>query len=212
MIHFYKTPDFLKKLSGSLVWDIKTQNKEIYLTFDDGPIPKLTNYILDVLDDFDAKATFFCVGENIYKYPEIYKSILDKNHLTGNHTFNHLKGWSTKNDQFFMNIEKCQELIPGTHPIDKPLFRPPHGQITLNQIRHLKEIYKIVMWDVLAYDFSMAHSPEKSLEKVIGKTKAGSIVVFHDNYKAEEKLKYMLPKFLHHFKEKGFSFNKLDLT
>ena len=212
MIHFYKTPYILKRIAKNLIWTIPTQEKEIFLTFDDGPIPGLTNYILNILDDFDSKATFFCVGDNIKKHNEICKSVVKRGHAIGNHTFNHLKGWSTKNQDYLMNIEKCQAYISQyQQPLQKPLFRPPHGQITLSQIKALTDKYNIIMWDVLAYDFEGSHSSEISLQKTINKTKPGSIVVFHDNYKAEEKLKCMLPKFLQHFKERGFNIKKLEL-
>jgi len=210
LLHFYKTPNFLKRISKDLIWDIPDCSKDLFLTFDDGPIPDLTEYVLDVLDDFDVKATFFCVGENIFKYPHICKKVVEKGHAIGNHTYNHLKGWSTKNDQYFLNIEKCQEHISKYQTLEKPLFRPPHGQITRSQIKNLKDKYDIIMWDVLAYDFDNTHSPQKSLKKVIHLTKPGSIIVFHDNYKAEDKLKYMLPRFLKHFKEKGFRFKLFD--
>ena len=211
LFHFYKTPVLLKKLSKDLIWNIPINKKEIYITFDDGPIPNLTEYVLDILDEFEAKATFFCVGENIYKYPEICQRIVGKGHLLGNHTFNHLKGWSSKNEHYFENVEKCDEYILHYQKAgQKPLFRPPHGQITINQINHLKDKYKIIMWDILAYDFNNNHSPQKSLTKIIQQTKPGSIVVFHDNYKAEEKMIYMLPGYIKHFKERGFSFKKLE--
>lgn len=199
-------------MSKNMVWDIQVEKKDIYLTFDDGPIPKLTDYILDVLKDFDSKGTFFCVGENISNHPQLCENIVKQNHLLANHTFNHLKGWSTKNNQYLLNIEKCQKKISEFQETsNKPLFRPPHGQITKHQIKKLKDKYNIVMWDILSYDFETSHSPEKSLHKIIQKTTAGSIVIFHDNYKAEEKLKYMLPKYLEHFCDQGFIFKKLDL-
>ena len=211
VLHFYKTPGFLKKISDDLVWDIPTNYKDIYLTFDDGPIPNLTEHVLDILDDFKAKATFFCVGDNIFKYPNICKKVIEKGHVIGNHTFNHLKGWSIRNSEYIDNIQKCHEQILKYQKFKhKPLFRPPHGQITKYQIKNLKGDFNIIMWDILAYDFDNTHSPIKSLNRIIRLTRPGSIVVFHDNYKAESKLKYMLPRFLKHFKEHGFNFKKLD--
>lgn len=195
-----------------MIWDVQVTKKVIYLTFDDGPIPRLTNYILDVLKDFDAKGTFFCVGENISKHPQLCEKIVKQNHLLGNHTFNHLKGWSTNNNEYLLNIEKCQKKISEFQEAsNKPLFRPPHGQITKNQIKKLKDNYDIVMWDILSYDFKTSHSAEKSLHKIMQKTTAGSIVIFHDNYKAEEKLKYMLPRYLKYFSDQGFICKKLEL-
>lgn len=211
LLHFYKSPGILEKISNDLIWKIPSAEKKIYLTFDDGPIPDLTEYVLDILDDFEAKATFFCVGDNIRKHHEICKKVIEKGHVIGNHTFNHLKGWSTKNNSYFKNIATCQKYISNYQKSDhKPLFRPPHGQITRNQIKILRDDYKIIMWDILAYDFENTHSPSQSLDKIIKLTRPGSIVVFHDNYKAEIKLKYMLPRFLEHYKEKGFTFKILN--
>ncbi len=211
MLHFYKTPKIFKYFSSDLLWDIPVKSNEIYLTFDDGPIPGLTDYVLDVLDEFDAKSTFFCVGENMLKYPSICSRIVEKEHLVGNHTFHHLKGWTTKTINYIKDVDKCQRIISTHQKLNGvPLFRPPYGKITTKQINKLRANYKIIMWDILAYDFAKDHNPKKSLRKIIDKTRPGSIVVFHDNYKAEHKLKYMLPKYLRHFKDKGFAFKKLD--
>jgi len=211
VVQFYKTPSLLKYISKHLIWGLPTSEKCIYLTFDDGPIPHLTEYVLDVLDEFDAKATFFCVGDNIFKYPEVCKKVIQRGNILGNHTYNHLKGWSTGNQEYIDNIDKCQQIIEKYQKMSKkPLLRPPHGQISLNQINLLKEKYSIIMWDILAYDFDDGDTPKKSLERIIRLTKPGSIVVFHDNYKTEAKLKYMLPRYLRSLKGKGFSFKILD--
>jgi peptidoglycan-N-acetylglucosamine deacetylase len=211
MFHFYKTPGFLKKFSSNLIWDIPTEQNDIYLTFDDGPIPRLTEYVTDTLDKYDAEATFFCVGDNIAKYPDIFDMLLERGHRVGNHTFNHLKGLNTATPVYLENIKACESLIAKKVPaLGKSIFRPPHGQITPRQIKMLKEEYKIIMWDILAYDFDQSHEPEKSLAGIISKTVPGSIVVFHDNFKAEKKLTFMLPRFLDYFKEKGFTFKKIS--
>jgi peptidoglycan-N-acetylglucosamine deacetylase len=211
LLHFYKTPSLIKKFSGHLIWDVKTVEKGIYLTFDDGPIPKLTDFILNQLEHYDAKATFFCVGDNIRKYPEIFRKVLEKGHNIGNHTFNHLKKWNTNLYAYLENTDKCRQIIeanlPG-HP-GKQLFRPPHGQLSPAAIKELKDHYKIIMWDVLTYDFDASHTAQQSLAKSIMHTQPGSIVVFHDNVKAEEKLKYILPRYLEHFAALGFKFKKL---
>jgi peptidoglycan/xylan/chitin deacetylase (PgdA/CDA1 family) len=210
LLHFYKTPDLLKKISKDLIWNVSTNNKEIYITFDDGPIPNLTEYALNVLDEYEAKATFFCVGDNIKKHPHICEKVIKKGHAIGNHTYNHLKGWSTKNSLYLKNIDLCQEYISEFQEAGTtPLFRPPYGQISRNQIKILRKDYRIIMWDILAYDFAGSHTPSQSLDRILKLTKPGSIVVFHDNYKAEKKLKYMLPRFLKHFKENGFTFKEL---
>ena len=211
MIHIYKFPPLIKRLGKNLIWDISTTNKEIFLTFDDGPVPGLTEYVLDVLGEYDAKATFFCVGDNISKHPNICKKIINQGHLIGNHTFNHLKGWSTKNHEYFMNIEKCQQEISKYQPAcGKPLFRPPYGQISGKQIQSIKDQYHIIMWDVLTYDYEKKPAPQKRLNKIIEKTLPGSIVVFHDNYKGEINLRKLLPAYIKHFKNQGFIFKKLE--
>jgi len=210
LVHFYRTPGILRLLSKQLHWKMPVEEKELFLTFDDGPVPGLTEFVLQQLNKYNAEATFFCVGDNIRKYPDIYNSILDHGHETGNHTYNHLRAWSTDQEHYLLNVKKCQEIID-KHGDKKarPLMRPPHGHITRKLISELKHQYKIVMWDVLTYDFDAKHSPEAGLKKSIRKTRPGSIVVFHDNYKAESKLKFMLPRYLAHFNELGYKFKKL---
>lgn len=194
-----------------MIWQIPVSQPEIYLTFDDGPVPDLTSFVLGVLEDFKAKATFFCVGDNIAKYPDICRKVVDSGHQIGNHTFNHLSGWATKNNDYFENIEKCQCQIAKYQDLKyKSFFRPPYGKITKSQINGLKHNYHIMMWDILAYDFNDTHKPYKGLKKMIEHTQPGSIVVFHDNYKAEKKLRYMLPRYLAHFREKGYTFKRLE--
>ncbi len=183
---------------------------DIYLTFDDGPVPRLTEYILELLQSHDAKATFFCVGDNVRKYPEVYKKIIDNDHAVGNHTYNHLRGWKTDIKSYIENIRKCDAAISDHLPRGcVPLFRPPYGQITRRQIRVLRSTYRIVMWDVLAYDFDTVASPAESFKKIVKFSCPGSIVVFHDNYKAEKNLRYMLPKYLAYLSKKGYRFKKL---
>ena len=211
LLHFYKTPTLIKKISKSLIWSIDSEDKEIYLTFDDGPIPSLTEYILKTLSLYNVKATFFCVGENISKYPELFQAIINEGHACGNHTYNHLKGWYTPREKYLRNIAQCQTLIETySKTTNKNLFRPPHGQILPGQIKALKEKYKIIMWNVLAYDFDNAHSPQSSLARIIQKTTPGSITVFHDNYKAQSKMNYMLSRYIEHFASLGYQFKKIN--
>ncbi len=200
---FVKSPSILKKIFPNLTWEIKTTNKEIFLTFDDGPHPKITPQVLKILDEFDVKATFFCVGENIDKHPDTYKLILNNGHKTGNHSYNHLNGWKTPNANYFSNIEKADKLI------NSKLFRPPYGRISLSQIKPLSKIYSIVMWTVLTYDFDQKVSREQCLSNSIKNTKPGSIVVFHDSLKAADNVLYALPLFLKHFLDRGYSFSLL---
>lgn len=203
----YKVPNFLKKIFPSLIWQIPSKDKSIYLTFDDGPVPIVTPWVLDLLKAYNAQATFFCIGNNVYKHPEIFKQILAENHVIGNHTFNHLKGWQTNLQLYFENTEKCQEVIN----VETKLFRPPYGKITPKQIKLLKNKgYKIIMWDVLSYDFKNELDTKKALKKIIQHTNSGSIIVFHDSLKAFENLKILLPLYLDYFSNQGFIFKGIE--
>jgi len=198
-----KSPTILKLLFPSLIWEVKTERKEIFLTFDDGPNPDITPWVLNCLNSWGAKATFFCVGENVCKYPMVYEQILENGHSVGNHTYNHLMGWKTNDDKYFHNVDKASEHI------DSNLFRPPYGRIKPSQIKKLKKDYSLIMWTVLTYDFDRNTSQEKCYSNSISSVKNGSIVVFHDSNKASDNLKYALPKFLEYFSNKGYSFEKL---
>lgn len=207
-----KTGYFLHHiLYPSLIWKKGTYEKIIYLTFDDGPIPEVTEWVLEQLSVYEAKATFFCVGDNIRKHPEIFKKIIAEKHKVGNHTFNHLKGWSTNNEIFFGNIEECQKIIVNYKDdlIQKPLFRPPHGQLSPKQIAYLKHQYDIIMWHVLTMDYDNSFHHESCLKNSLKYSEKGSIVVFHDSIKAYKNLKYVLPRYLAHFKKLGYSFHSL---
>lgn len=187
----------------SLTWKVKNHDKKIYLTFDDGPHPTITPWVLQTLAQYHAKATFFCVGDNVRKFPETYAQILQAGHRTGNHTFNHVNGWRTKNRLYYKNIEMAASLIKSN------LFRPPYGRITATQSRALKKNYQIVMWDVLTCDFDKNLNVEVALDNCIRLTEEGSIVVFHDSEKAAANMMRMLPSMLSHFSEKGFTFDAL---
>ena len=200
---FVKSPSILKKIFPNLIWDIKTNEKEIYLTFDDGPHPDITPRVLEILDKYKAKATFFCVGNNVRKHPDTYELILNKGHRVGNHSYSHSNGWKVSNDDYFDDIEKADKLIRSN------LFRPPYGRITPSQIKHLKKKYSIIMWSVLTYDYSKKINKEQCLKNSIAKTRPGSIVVFHDSLKSANNLFYALPMFLKHFTDKGFVFSLL---
>ena len=200
---FIKSPPILKTVFPNLIWDIKTDKKEIYLTFDDGPHPEITPQILEILNRFNTKATFFCVGENVSKFPETYNSIISNGHSVGNHSYDHINGWKSSNKEYFTNIEKAKTLI------NSDLFRPPYGRITPSQIKFLKKQYSIIMWSVLTYDFDKKVGKEQCLKNSIIKTQPGSIVVFHDSLKSAENLLYALPLFLKHFTDNGFVFRPL---
>ena len=190
------------------LWKIPTNQKVIYLTFDDGPIPEVTEFVLSQLVHYQAKATFFCIGDNVRKNPEIFQKLIQNGHSIGNHTFNHLNGWKSKDLDYIENFEKCGELL-GEKKIESKLFRPPYGRIKKVQAEAILKTHSVVMWDVLSGDFSQDLSPETVLQKSIRYTENGSIVVFHDSLKARRNLEYALPRYLEHFSEKGFVFKSL---
>lgn len=202
-------PKYIRWFYPSLLWEVKTQEKKIYLTFDDGPIPEITEQVIELLARYDAKATFFCIGENIQKHPEIFRKLIEANHSIGNHTFHHRNGWKTPTADYLNEVQQCDEQIERHISIEKSLFRPPYGRITPKQIALLKASHELVMWSVLTMDYDQQISPEKCFENSIKRTKSGSIVVFHDSLKASKNMLYALPRFLAYFSEKGFSFEGL---
>lgn len=181
-----------------LIWDFSGQEKVLYLTFDDGPVAGVTDKTLSILDRFNAKATFFCVGENVRKHPEISKRIIREGHAVGNHTFHHLNGWETPTDAYMSDVKRCNELL------DSKLFRPPYGRITRKQARILSKDYKIIMWSVLSGDFDPKVNPEQCKRNVLRSAKAGSIIVMHDGEKSGRTMLDALPQILEHFTQKGF--------
>ncbi|MBK6962540.1 MAG: polysaccharide deacetylase family protein [Bacteroidales bacterium] len=199
-----KSPGILRSLTRkNLTWEIHDRPGEIFLTFDDGPIPEITPLVLQILEKYQARATFFCVGDNVQKYPEVYQQVLDGGHATGNHTFHHLSGWKTPLPEYLENIEKCSQLV------NSSLFRPPYGRIRPSYIQSIRPTYRIIMWSVLTGDFDQESTPEKVLENALQHTTDGSIVVFHDSIKAADRMFYALPRFLEHFSEKGYRFSPL---
>jgi len=200
-----KTPIVVKKMFPNYIWDIPTENKNLYLTFDDGPTPEITDWILDLLKKYNAKATFFCVGQNAEHHPEIINRITNEGHTLGNHTYNHIKGWKHKSKEYLKNVEKASKHINST------LFRPPYGQITPKQGKKLIKLgYKIVMWNILSLDWDKHVSKETCLDNVISKATKGSIIVFHDSQKALNNMQYTLPKVLDHFSKEGYSFEVIE--
>jgi peptidoglycan/xylan/chitin deacetylase (PgdA/CDA1 family) len=194
---------WLKKLYGNLIWDMPDE-KAVYLTFDDGPHPTATPFVLEQLQQYDAKATFFCIGNNVASHPEIYSQVKDWGHTVGNHTYDHMNGWHATTDQYIQNITRADELI------DSKLFRPPYGRIKRAQANMLTEAgRKIYMWDVLSGDFDVALSPEKCLENVLQYIEPGSIIVFHDSTKAWDRMSYALPRVLQYCKEKNWQMKAL---
>lgn len=205
-MYLVKSPLLLKWYYPSLTWNKSRTEKVIYLTFDDGPIPDVTDFVLKTLKDQQVKATFFCIGDNIRKHPSIFQRLLDEGHQVGNHTYNHLKGWKTDDATYLENFEQCQTLT-GTN-----LFRPPYGRIRKSQIRDIRSRYpemKIIMWDVLSGDFDLNLSPESCYHNVDKYVENGSIIVFHDSLKAFERMQYALPRVISNLKAKGYQFASL---
>ena len=198
---------FIRSLFPSgFTWQKPSAEKTIYLTFDDGPVPDITEQVLEMLQKYRAKATFFCVGDNLRKHPQVFEKVRQQDHATENHTFHHLSGWATPPQTYLQNTDECQAWL------DKParLFRPPYGRITRPQAQLLQQRgYEIVMWDVLSGDFERSVSPETCLRKSLQYTRQGSITLFHDSQKAHKNMSYTLPRYLEHFSEKGFVFESL---
>ncbi|MFV0605840.1 MAG: polysaccharide deacetylase family protein [Niabella sp.] len=204
-MYFIKTPWWLKKIYNKYLWDIPTKDKNLYLTFDDGPHPVATCFALDTLQRYNAKATFFCIGKNVLLYPEIYNRIEFEKHAIGNHTHNHYNGWKTNNTEYLNNIGRAAEVIKSN------LYRPPYGRIKHSQGKALQSLgYHIIMWDVLSGDFDRTLSRENCLKNVTEKATTGSIIVFHDSEKAYNNMSYALPHVLDYFSTKGFRFNRIE--
>ncbi len=196
-------PGFFTSLFKHAVWKFSDTDRVVYLTFDDGPVPEITPWVLQLLRDEDIRATFFCVGENVMKYPEIYRQILDDGHSVGNHTFSHWQGLKKTDRDFFRNIEKAREYI------DSDLFRPPHGWMKRSQYYYLKRKFRIIMWDVISCDYDIRFSPENVLKNVTGFTRPGSIITFHDSIKAKPNLMNALPPAIRWLKEQGYRFEAI---
>jgi len=205
-LYLKKTPYLVKLFSNkNLIWDFKSVDKSIYLTFDDGPTPGITEKVLTILDEFNAKATFFCLGKNVKDNPDIFQKIITQGHSVGNHTYDHFNGWKTNEDEYLLNIKKAEKYISSN------LFRPPYGRIKKSQIQNIKNKYKIILWTVLSGDFDKNISKEKCLSNVINYAQKGSIIVFHDSVKAKEKILFALPEVLKYFSDKGFSFERIQI-
>ena len=193
----------------TLVWDIPATEKVLYLTFDDGPHLTATPFVLNQLQQYNAKATFFCIGNNVVKHPEIYGKLLAEGHATGNHTHNHVNGWKTTNSQYIENVQAAAEHV------NSKLFRPPYGRISKLQAKMLQQNpgfnFSVVMWNVLSGDFDTALSPEGCLKNVLENAKPGSIIVFHDSEKAYERMSYALPRLLEYYSNQGYTFRPITL-
>jgi peptidoglycan-N-acetylglucosamine deacetylase len=209
MFYWIKTNRFIKWIFPNYVWDIPSRDS-VYLTFDDGPTPDVTPWVLDQLKKYNAKATFFCIGENIQKNQEIFEQLIYEGHAVGNHTYNHLNGWKTRDAIYIENVASCQSQISNLKSQICNLYRPPYGKITTSQSKKLRKLgYKIILWEVLSADFDPTISKEKCLQNVTENIQPGSIVVFHDSKKAFANLEFVLPKVLEFVKSKNWKFEKI---
>jgi peptidoglycan/xylan/chitin deacetylase (PgdA/CDA1 family) len=209
-LYFVKTPWWIKKLYPDCVWDIKANEKVLYITFDDGPHPTITPFVLQELKKYNAKATFFLIGDNAKKYPTVLQQILDDGHSIGNHTMHHLNGWKTDDETYLSNIKEAEQYISST------LFRPPYGRISksqINKLHHKYSIfniqYSIIMWNILAGDWEPSLTPQKCFAQIKNKIYPGAIVVFHDSEKAKERMEYAFPKLLQFAVEQGYCFKSI---
>lgn len=202
-------PKFITGLYHSLEWAMPADlNKKIYLSFDDGPTPGVTDFVLNELDKRNAKATFFCIGKNILNEPSLFSSIVQAKHQIGNHTQHHVNGWKTNINKYVSEIATCHEVISeyGYKFDEKPLFRPPYGKITRAQIKAVKLNYRIIMWSILAYDWLPEKTHHQCLKNVISHLKKDAIIVMHDSVKASENVKKTLPTMLQMIQDKGYQF------
>lgn len=217
-----KIPTLVKCLFPNYVWEQASEEPTIYLTFDDGPTPEITNWILNLLKQYNAKATFFCIGDNIKKHPDLLDHILKAGHQIGNHTFNHLSGWKSSTENYIDNALKAEHIIQShteafRHQNDvfinysnSKLFRPPYGKIKGSQAKKLIDLgYKIIMWDIISFDWDQNVSVDQCYQNAVNKAESGSIIVFHDSKKAFKNLEKVLPKVLEHFYNKGYTFKVL---
>ncbi len=206
-LFLHKSNRLLRTVYPEFCWRVDADAPIVYLTFDDGPIPDVTEFVLETLDRYAAQATFFCIGDNVRKHRDVFYQVIEAGHLIGNHTFNHLNGWKSDDDDYLANIEQCSQQMG----IETSLFRPPYGRITRRQAAQVLTTHQIIMWDVLTGDFDRTLPPETVLRKTIQYTEPGSIVVFHDSLKAFPSMRYALPRMLRHFAERGYEFRALPM-
>ena len=198
-----RLPGFFTSFFTDAVWRFKEAGQAVYLTFDDGPIPEVTPWVIDLLEKEEIKATFFCVGENVQKHPDVYQQILDAGHSVGNHTFSHLQGIKQVDQEYFSNIEKAERFI------NSDLFRPPHGLLKASQYNYLKKKYRMIMWDLITCDYDCSIKPEKVVKNVKDFVRPGSIVTFHDSQKAKFNLMNALPPSIKWMKDQGYRFEAI---
>lgn len=205
-MNVYSAPFWIRAIyPKGLVWRVPTRQKEVFLTFDDGPVPEVTPLVISILKKYNIKATFFCVGENVQKYPEVFEMLQKEGHAVGNHTFHHIKAWKTDLNSYLSEVELCNRLVKSN------LFRPPYGQINRKIIRNLAKEYHTFMWSALTGDYDKTLSGDQCLANAVNNTAPGSIIVFHDSLKALARMEYALPLYIEYCLEKGFGFGKLDV-
>lgn len=214
--YWVKTHWLVRKIFYGFTWRIPSAKKTVYLTFDDGPTAEITEWTLAILNEYNAKATFFCIGENITQNPELYKQVQLEGHTIGNHTYNHLNGWHSNTEDYLKNVILCDEVIQdfsASANLEQKLFRPPYGKVNPKQFKWLKEKgYKIIMWDILSADFDTTISPEKCAENVLKNIQPGSIIIFHDSVKASKNLKHALPLTLKYLQENNFEMKSIKFA
>lgn len=208
-------PGFIKRIYKNRIWEGPATNKSVYLTFDDGPVPVVTPWVLELLQRYNAKATFFCIGENVQENPGIYRQILAEGHTIGNHTYNHLNGWKTSTPEYLLNTLKAQQILeknlPENFALKNPFFRPPYGKITGRQAGELeKRGFRIVMWSIVSMDYDPSVSADKCLYNVMQNVRPGSVIVFHDSFKAQPNLTAILPRILDQLNQEGYKFKALQ--
>ena len=203
---YFSAPNFLRKMFPMLIWSFpEEEGRSVFLTFDDGPTPDVTTWVLDKLDEFEAKATFFCLGKNVEQHPDIYRMIVERGHAVGNHSYSHIKGWGTSVTNYIQDFDLAATLI------DSNLIRPPYGRITPTQANMLNERYNLIMWDILSRDYSNTVSRRGCVKNVVKHLRPGAIIVFHDSLKAKRNLKYALPRVLDTLRQEGYECKRIEL-
>lgn len=200
-MYLAKTPRYIKSIYKNLIWDIPNNEQKVYLTFDDGPTPEVTDFVLKTLNFYKVRATFFCLGKQVDNHQNIFKRIIENNHIVGNHTYNHVNGWLTNTKTYIEELALCNKAF------ESKLFRPPYGKVKAAQSKLINKTHKVIMWDVLSGDFDNKINPEQCFKNVINNVKTGSIIVFHDSSKAYKNLQYALPKSIAYLQQRGYVFD-----
>ena len=210
MLYFAKIPKLVRDYYSSYIWQVKTEEKVVYLTFDDGPTPVITEWVLEQLAEYNALATFFLIGQNVQEHPELARQVMAAGHAIGNHTQTHINGWKTDSDLYLEDVQRGWESIKANLNLETPFFRPPYGRIKPGQAKVIQKTQKIVMMDVMSGDFDTNLEGEKCLQNVIQHSSAGSIVLLHDSVKAWKRLNTILPQILEQLSAQGYRFDKLS--